>query len=686
MHTNLLINETSPYLLQHAHNPVNWYPWGEEALDRAKAEDKPILVSIGYAACHWCHVMERESFENEEVAKLMNDSFINIKIDREERPDLDHIYMDAVQTMTGGGGWPLNVFLTPDCKPFYGGTYFPPVKAFNRPSWKDILVGVQLAFSERRNEIEEQAEGLTAHLVRANEFGTILNTDSAPEAGQFTSAQQEMIFENLMKLADRQWGGFGNAPKFPQSFVILFLLRHYHFTGNQSALDQACLSLDKMIYGGIYDQLGGGFARYSTDVEWLVPHFEKMLYDNALLVMVMSEAFQITKKEIYKSAIEETIAFVKRELMGEEGGFLSALDADSEGEEGKYYVWSKEEADEILGEDAGLFCEFYNITVRGNWEGKNIPWVKMPPEFFAQQKQMEVSALQALLKKGREKLFARRQSRIRPQTDDKYLLSWNALMNLALSRAYAATGNSSYKSLGEAHMEFMLTRFRGEAESLHHAFKNGKARFPAFLDVYAFLISSLIALQEISPGTSWLEKARMLTEYVIGNFGMEEESMFYFTPGHQEDVIMRKREVYDGATPSGNAMMAFNLYYLSIVYDIKEWKQRSMASCRSIEQVITKYPSSFGIWATILQEFTYGTHEVVVVGQGYEEMTVRILSSYIPNKVFQSSLKAHSGYPLLVDKYPDKDLLIYYCRDYSCKNPVDNLADFLQLIEREQKT
>jgi len=686
MATNRLIHESSPYLLQHAHNPVNWFPWGEEALDRAKAEDKPILVSIGYAACHWCHVMERESFENEEVARLMNESFINIKIDREERPDLDHIYMDAVQTMTGSGGWPLNVFLTPDCKPFYGGTYFPPVKAFNRPSWKEILVGVKLAFNERRNEIEEQAEGLTSHLIRSNDFGTILNMDSTPDAALFTKPQQETIFENIMKMADRQWGGFGHAPKFPQSFVILFLLRHFHFTRNQEALDQACLSLDKMIYGGIYDQLGGGFARYSTDAEWLVPHFEKMLYDNALLVMVMSEAFQITRKEIYKTAIEETIAFIKRELMGDEGGFLSALDADSEGEEGKYYVWSREEVEELLGEDAELFCDYYNITVRGNWENKNILWVRLAPEAFAAQKQIEVSDLQAILKRGREKLLNRRESRIRPQTDDKYLLGWNALMNLALSKAFAATGNHSFKSLAEAHMEFMITRFRGEAETMHHAFKNGVARFPAFLDDYAYLISALIALQEISPGTSRLEKARSLTEYVIGNFGMEDGSMFYFTAAHQEDVIMRKREVYDGATPSGNAMMAFNLYYLSIVYDFREWKQRAMASCRSLEQVITKYPSSFGIWATMMQEFTYGTHEVVVVGKGHEEMSARIMSAYIPNKVFQSSYQAHEGYPLLVDKYPGKDLLIYYCRDYSCKNPVNNLVDLLQLIEKEQKT
>ena len=375
--TNKLIDETSPYLLQHAHNPVKWFPWGDEALEIARKENKPILVSIGYSACHWCHVMEKESFEDEETAKLMNEHFVNIKIDREERPDLDHIYMDAVQAMTGSGGWPLNVFLTPEAKPFYGGTYFPPRRAFNRPSWQEVLMGVTEAFTQRRNEIDAQAENLTEHLLQANAFGI-----STPSGTNFFAKEKtEEAYVNIMKNADKKWGGFGRAPKFPQSFIIQFLLR-YHWVnnlqrsgpskvspngerhpqqseGSEEALDQALLTLDKMIDGGIYDQVGGGFSRYSTDTEWLVPHFEKMLYDNALLVSVISEAYQITGEKRYKEVIDETIEFLARELMHEQKGFYSALDADSEGEEGKFYVWNYFEVKELLNDNADLFCEFF---------------------------------------------------------------------------------------------------------------------------------------------------------------------------------------------------------------------------------------------------------------------------------------------------------------------------------------
>ncbi|MDE3252169.1 MAG: thioredoxin domain-containing protein, partial [Bacteroidota bacterium] len=376
-YSNHLIQETSPYLLQHAHNPVDWYPWGEEALEKALTENKPILVSIGYAACHWCHVMERESFEDPETAAMMNQWFVNIKIDREERPDLDHIYMDAVQAMTGSGGWPLNVFLTPDRKPFYGGTYFPPVRAYNRASWKETLAGVHQGFRDKYAEIQSQAENLTAHLQSSNAFGI---SKPGEETGIFEPSQLAAISLRLLENADTRWGGFGNAPKFPQTFSIQFLLRHYHFTGDQQALDQALLSLDRMIYGGIYDQLGGGFARYSTDKEWLAPHFEKMLYDNALLVSVLAEAYQLTRKPVYARIMEQTLTFVEREMISAEMGFYSALDADSEGVEGKFYTWEYREIVDLLGAEAELFCAYYQVTEKGNWEHTNILWINTDPE------------------------------------------------------------------------------------------------------------------------------------------------------------------------------------------------------------------------------------------------------------------------------------------------------------------
>ena len=450
--SNKLISETSPYLLQHAHNPVNWYPWGEEALLRAKTEDKPILVSIGYAACHWCHVMERESFENPETAALMNQHFINIKIDREERPDLDHIYMDAVQAMTGSGGWPLNVFLTPNLKPFYGGTYFPPRPVQQRNSWSQVLEAVATAYRNKKEEVEQQAEQLVSHLAQANSFGLQSNTGASL---LFSESSIADAVNNILKTADRQWGGFGRAPKFPQTFTIQFLLRASQYipdaadvalNNNDEALQQALVSLDKMLAGGIYDQLGGGLARYSTDAQWLAPHFEKMLYDNALLLSVLSEAYQLTQKDRYREVIAQTIGFVQREMMHPRKGFYAALDADSEGEEGKFYVWSKSEIDEILGADATLFNEYYNVSEEGNWEGKNILHVLQPVEVFAAERKTDVRHLKKILSEATGKLLAYRSKRPRPLLDDKVILGWNALMNTALSKAYAATGEESWRN------------------------------------------------------------------------------------------------------------------------------------------------------------------------------------------------------------------------------------------------
>ncbi|HTL07900.1 MAG TPA: thioredoxin domain-containing protein [Chitinophagaceae bacterium] len=673
---NRLIHETSPYLQQHAHNPVDWYPWGDEALQRAKKENKPILVSIGYAACHWCHVMERESFEDPAVAAIMNEQFVNIKIDREERPDLDHIYMDAVQVMTGSGGWPLNVFLTPDAKPFYGGTYFPPTKAFNRASWTDVLQGVASAFAERREEVTAQAEGLTAHLLQTNKVGEPVGDESQV----FTKQNADLIFDNLMKAADKTAGGFGRAPKFPQTFSIQYLLRYFHFYKNEAALAQACLSLDKMLYGGIYDQAGGGFARYATDNDWLVPHFEKMLYDNALLLSTLSEAYQVTHHTRYAKTIAATIAFVERELMSAEDGFYAALDADSEGEEGKFYVWSRAEVQELLGPTADLFCRYYDITNEGNWEGNNILHVPVPPDRFAVQEGITQEELETMLEDGRKKLLARRSNRPRPLLDDKMLLGWNALMNSACSKAFAATGEEHYRQLAIRNMRCIFNSLRVDG-IFYHSYKSGIARQPAFLDDLAYLVKALIDLQEITGDASYLEQAEEITEEIISKYADRESPFFFFTHEGQQDVIIRKKEIYDSAVPSGNSVMAGNLLYLSRVLDKKEWERQSIAMIGTLLGLTTRYPTSFGGWANLLIILTNGYSEIVVTGKNFNEVIFDILHIFNPAGVLQSSSVPNEKFPLLQGKEYLETYLIYLCQNYACKPPVNSFALFMQQLE-----
>jgi uncharacterized protein YyaL (SSP411 family) len=677
---NRLGKETSPYLIQHAHNPVDWYPWGDEAIQKARNEDKPILVSIGYSACHWCHVMERESFENEETAKIMNENFVNIKIDREERPDLDHIYMDAVQAMTGSGGWPLNVFLTTDLKPFYGGTYFPPQRAYNRSSWKEILLSISKIYREKRNEINEQAENLTQHLLQSNQFG-LISVDNKVER-LFTKETGDQIFAAIIKSADTVDGGFGKAPKFPQTFTIQYLLHYYYHTKNEDALKQACLSLDKMIQGGIYDQIGGGFARYSTDNRWLVPHFEKMLYDNALLVIVLCEAYQITQKELYKVAVERTLQFIEREMMSEEGGFYSAFDADSEGMEGKFYVWNKEEIEQLLGNEASLFCEFFDVTESGNWEHSNILNTPLQLEQFSNKKGIPPADLSKRFDQGMQKLLDHRNKRIPPSLDDKILLGWNALMNIAYSKAFAAFNNESYKHRAKENMDFLLGRFKNKQEKgLHHTYKNGEAKYPAFLDDYAFLIHALIHLQEITGIGSYLEKARSLCQYVIEHFEDTQAGLFFFTNKDQKDILVHKKELYDGAVPSGNSIMAWNLYYIGVVFDLPDWKEKALMACGSLYDVVTKYPTSFGIWATNILGLAYGIPEVALTGQQIESLRNEFLRTFIPFRIFQSSTLETKDFPLLAGKKISNKPLLFLCKNYSCQQPVTEMNAFNRLLD-----
>jgi uncharacterized protein len=682
-HTNRLAKESSPYLLQHAHNPVDWFPWGEEALQKAKKEDLPILVSIGYAACHWCHVMERESFEDETTAALMNKHFVNIKIDREERPDLDHIYMDAVQAMTGSGGWPLNVFLTPDAKPFFGGTYFPPVKAYNRASWKEILTGIALSYRDKKEEVLDQAEQMVKHLEQANSFGVAQLTEfNIPFEEKFNRHHTGLILENILKSADKEWGGFSRAPKFPQTFTIQYLIRHYHYYKDEQALNQALLSLDKMISGGIYDQAGGGFARYSTDTEWLAPHFEKMTYDNALLVSVLSEAYQLTKNNLYAETIKHTLDFMQREMQDPEGGFFSALDADSEGVEGKFYTWKKAEIDQILGENAELIAEIFDVSEEGNWERVNILRLKKSLPVMAEQMNISLAKLEEIVNIAREKLLKARSERVRPLLDDKILLGWNALMNQALSKAYAAIGDETYLKLAEQNMQFLISKFRNKETGLwFHTYKNGEARFPAFLDDYAYLIEALIVLQEVSGQSSYIQLAKELAEIVIQLFSAEKTPLFYYTNAGQSDIIVRKKEVYDGAVPSGNAVMAWNLYRLSILAGEESWKERSISMLESLIQPVVRYPNSFGVWANLLLELVNGTHEIVVLGDLALVEGLTLLTQYIPNKVFQMAISPDVSQPLMRGKPSTNELTWYLCRNYTCLRPVKTLPELMQLIE-----
>jgi len=683
IYTNKLIQETSPYLLQHAHNPVNWYPWGSEALERARKENKVILVSIGYSACHWCHVMERESFENEQTALVMNEHFINIKIDREERPDLDHIYMDAVQAITGSGGWPLNVFLTPDAKPFYGGTYFPPVNAFNRTSWIEVLTGIDKAWKERSHEIISQAENLTAHIGKAGNFiYDSIKLEGIAQKDFFKWQMADEMFNAVMKTADSEWGGFGKAPKFPQTFTITFLLNYYYHTKNEQSLQQAILSINKMLQGGIYDHLAGGMARYSTDNEWLAPHFEKMLYDNALLIDVLCDAYQITRLDSFKKAIEKTIAFVTNELRDTSGGFFAALDADSEGVEGKYYVWQKEEINQLLGENAALFCEFFDVSVAGNWEHTNILRIMQPVEEFAAANKIEIVALETKMNLCLSILLNHRSKRIKPALDDKIILGWNALMLKSIAKASIILQNDSYTKLAIENFNFIEGNFiintnNGE---MHHTWKTGQAKYPAFLDDYANYIDACLKLYEATYNTLYLTKASLLCNYVCNNFSDEEAVFFYFTQEAQQDIIVRKKEMYDGAIPSGNAVMAGNLLKLSVIFGNQQWRSRFDKMLVAVSDTAIKYPGSFGIWASLLMHHQKGLNEIAVVGTGALAVATKIqVNFFIPNKVIMATNNEFENFAMLEGKTSTKTTLIHLCKNYVCFPPYTE-GDFFEEI------
>ena len=683
MHTpNRLVKESSPYLLQHAYNPVDWYPWGNEALQKAREEDKLMLVSIGYSACHWCHVMEKESFEDPATALLMNRYFVCIKVDREERPDLDHFFMDALQAVSGQGGWPLNMFLTPDGKPFYGGTYFPPQSIPQRIAWKELLVQLQDAFVKRRAEIETQAKNLLEHLQKANKVVMSGAFDLAlPASEMFPNLQVEKIFHQLMSIADRVDGGFGHAPKFPQTFSIQYLLRYHHFFNNIESLEQGMLSLKKMMRGGIYDHVGGGFCRYATDGQWKVPHFEKMAYDNALLLLAMTEAFQLTQDAEIRVNVEETIDFLKHELLDQSGGFYAALDADSEGVEGKYYIWNKDEFDAMAGEHAHILGDYFSVEASGNWEHSNILYTKLSVDEWAKKHQLPIDQAHAIISRAKQQLLKTRSGRVRPGLDDKIILGWNALLATALLQAAKVFQRSDWKELAVKNISFLLHSFFDSGKGQwKHTFKNDVAKFPAFLDDLAYLIQSLILLHESTASSKDLLLAFEISQYVIDHFSDDEKVYFYFSPKDQNEVMVRKVDLYDGAIPSGNSVMAWNLYRLGIIFDQSNWKNRSLMMLKGVEPLIVKYPSSFGKWANVYLELNQGIGELVVVGKHALAASIGLYQSFVPNKVVVIGEEQTDQIPLLNNRPVLEQTQFHVCQNYACSPPVYAVEDALKLL------
>lgn len=689
---NQLSKETSPYLLQHAHNPVHWYAWKPEAFEKARREDKPILVSIGYSTCHWCHVMERESFENQSVADFMNEHFVCIKVDREERPDVDQIYMEACQVISGSGGWPLNCFLTPDTRPFFAGTYYPPNPAYGRPSWQQILQNMAGAYQQKRDIVEEQADKLTGIIrdadktfVKKKAFSDDLQAknDAGTEGGSFSDIFNptllDKIYQNLADRFDRQEGGFGGAPKFPSTMSIQYLLDYYFHTKNEDALTHAELSLEKMIQGGIYDQIGGGFARYATDRAWLIPHFEKMLYDNALLIQVIADAYKLTKKTIYKETIEETLDFVYREMQNTEGVFFSAYDADSEGVEGKFYVWTKAEIDAILSEDSPLFCAFYDVTEEGNWEENTILWREKSYEIFAKNNDLDVFDLKKRLKTAREQLFLERDKRIKPSLDDKILLSWNALMISAFAKASEALGTEGvrYQKTAVAALDFLLIHAQNPDGGYFHTYKNGQAQYAAFLEDYAYLIEALLDVYGVTFETKYITKARELTDYVLENFWDATDGLFYFTSKTQTDILLRKKDLYDSAMPSGNSTMAKNLGRLGVIFDNPTYKNVHFEMLKTIVDSIKMYPTSFSKWASSAIALVHPPFEIAVLGDKAFDKALDINALFLPNKILMASVAQNVDFPLL-DRHTEGG--IFLCQNYACRLPVQTVAAFEALI------
>lgn len=669
MTENSLIQETSPYLLQHAHNPVDWYAWNNDALKKAKEQNKPIFLSVGYSSCHWCHVMAHECFENNDIAKVMNENFINIKVDREERPDIDDIYQKVCQIATGQGGWPLSVFLTPDQRPFYVGTYFPPYDHYGRPGFGSILRQLSQAWQENRKDVEKAAD---------NFLNTLQKTESVSLSASLERSILDEAAINLIQIGDPNFGGFGSAPKFPNAANISFLFRYSQMSGISKFKEFALLTLKKMAKGGIFDQIGGGFHRYSTDARWLVPHFEKMLYDNALISVNYAEAFQITKDKFYLEVLQKTLDYVLRDMTSQEGGFYSAQDADSEGEEGKFYVWTKNEVIDILGKDAEIFCLFYDITDGGNWEGKTILCNNINISTIAFNFGKKDDEIKQILSECAKKLLEERKKRIPPGLDDKILTSWNSLMITALAKGYRVSNDKRYLDSATNCISFIETKLL-DGDKLKRTYKNGIAKINGYLEDYAYFTNSLLDVFEVNPDEKYLKLANMLANYLIEHFWDTTNKSFYMTADNHEDLIIRPKSNYDLSMPSGNSVAAHALSRLYVITLNKKFFDVAQDIMATQAQMAAENPFGFGYLLNCIFLYVRKPIEITVLNPIDTELTNFIRQNFIPESSLviisnEFQLKQLEIYPYFSGKeFFNDQTTIFICKDSVCSLPLDSI-------------
>ncbi|MCV0412698.1 thioredoxin domain-containing protein [Nitrosarchaeum sp.] len=670
MAKNHLIHETSPYLLQHAENPVDWYAWNDESLKKAKDENKPIFLSVGYSACHWCHVMAHESFENEEVAKFMNENFVNIKVDREERPDLDDIYQKVCQIATGQGGWPLSIFLTPDQKPFYVGTYFPVLDSYGRPGFGSITRQLAQAWKEKQKDIEKSADNFLSALQKA-------------ETVKIPSKLEKIILDeaamNLFQLGDSAYGGFGSAPKFPNAANVSFLFRYAKLTGLSKFNEFALKTLNKMAKGGIFDQIGGGFHRYSTDAKWLAPHFEKMLYDNALIPVNYAEAYQITQDPFYLEVLHKTLGFVLREMTSKEGGFYSAYDADSEGVEGKFYVWKKSEIKEILGDDAEIFCLYYDVTDGGNWEGNSILCNNINISAVAFHFGMPEEKIKEILVRCSEKLLNVRSKRVPPGLDDKILTSWNALMITAFAKGYRVTGEAKYLNAAKNCVSFIETKLLDDTKLLR-TYKNNVAKIDGYLEDYSYFANALLDVFEIEPEAKYLNLAVKLGHHLVDHFWDSESSSFFMTSDDHEKLIIRPKSNYDLSLPSGNSVSCFVMLRLYHLTQEEKFLKIATQIMESQAQIAAENPFGFGYLLNTIYTFMQHPIEITIINSENSEICNFLYSKFLPESIMvsinnKSQLENLSTFPFFAGKSYNDKTSVFVCKNFTCSLPLETISD-----------